>query len=292
MFHWCNCSQRCTCSFQSVYTERFKITWDKLPEANLVSSNLSNTNSTDVSLPIKPVENSSEHLALNISEDSFKEIQDAIVADENISEPLENENRVTVEIKKGDTLSSIFKELDIHSEITRVLNLGKDAKPLKRIYPGQKIHFTFGDSGLDKIELEKSITKSLFFYRNEDSYLIEEANRELEKISQVATGSINNSLFLAGQNAGMSDGLIMDLAGIFGWDIDFALDIRQGDYFTVIYDELFLDGEKVGDGNITAAEFLITVKVIVLIVIRIAITKLNIILLMAKACVNHFYAHQ
>ena len=232
-----------------------KLLGAKLPETNLSSSKLSDTNSIDVSLPIKPVEYSSEHLALNISEDPFKEIQNAIVVDENNSEPLENENRVTVEIKKGDTLSSIFKELDIHSEITRVLNLGKDAKPLKRIYPGQKIHFTFGDSGLDKIELEKSITKSLFFYRNEDSYLIEEANRELEKISQVATGSINNSLFLAGQNAGMSDGLIMDLAGIFGWDIDFALDIRQGDYFTVIYDELFLDGEKVGDGNITAAEF-------------------------------------
>ena len=53
----------------------------------------------------------------------------------------------------------------------------------------------------------------------------------------------------------MSDGLIMGLAGIFGWDIDFALDIRQGDSFTVFYEELYLEGEKVGDGNIIAAEF-------------------------------------
>ncbi|MEJ2115872.1 MAG: peptidoglycan DD-metalloendopeptidase family protein [Gammaproteobacteria bacterium] len=74
-------------------------------------------------------------------------------------------------------------------------------------------------------------------------------------MSQVATGKINHSLFLAGQDAGMSDGLIMELAGIFGWDIDFALDIRQNDTFTVVYEELFLQGEKVGDGNIIAAEF-------------------------------------
>ena len=47
----------------------------------------------------------------------------------------------------------------------------------------------------------------------------------------------------------------MELAGIFGWDIDFALDIRQGDSFAVIYEEVFLDGEKVRDGDIIAATF-------------------------------------
>ena len=47
----------------------------------------------------------------------------------------------------------------------------------------------------------------------------------------------------------MSDKLIMDLAQIFGWDIDFALDIREGDSFTVLYEKLFLDGEAVGNGG-------------------------------------------
>jgi murein DD-endopeptidase MepM/ murein hydrolase activator NlpD len=50
--------------------------------------------------------------------------------------------------------------------------------------------------------------------------------------------------------------MTMELASIFGWDIDFALDIRKGDEFVVLYDELYLDGEKVGEGHILAATFI------------------------------------
>ncbi len=231
-----------------------------LTSSNLASVNFSNTNTKDIALALKPVSYTTENLVTNIlvtdvTDDPFQSGQEAIPTEDITSAPEETDNRITVEVRKGDTLSSIFSDLDIHSELTQVLNLGKQAKPLKRIYPGQKLHFTFSDNGLNEIELEKSITQSLLFYRNEDSFTIEESNRELDKVSQVATGKITNSLFLAGQDAGMSDKLIMDLAGIFGWDIDFALDIRQGDYFTVIYEELYLDGEKVGDGDIVAAEF-------------------------------------
>ena len=61
---------------------------------------------------------------------------------------------------------------------------------------------------------------------------------------------------MAAQNAGVSQNIIMELANIFGWDIDFALDIRKGDSFTLLYEELFRDGEKISDGNILAAEFI------------------------------------
>lgn len=47
----------------------------------------------------------------------------------------------------------------------------------------------------------------------------------------------------------------MQLVAIYGWDIDFALDIREGDSFTVIYEEQYKDGIKVSDGPIIAAEF-------------------------------------
>lgn len=220
----------------------------------------------NIALPIKPVteQSQSQTLALQLPQDNK---QETITTNESIerletvqAEPIIEESDVTVVVKKGDTLSSIFSELDMHQELTRVLNLGKQAKPFKKIYPGQKLHFTFGSEGtdkheIDKLELEQSITKSLLLYRDNDTFIVEETDRELDRISQVATGEINQSLFLAGQDAGMSDSLIMALAGIFGWDIDFALDIRNGDTFSVVYEELYLDGEKVGDGNIIAAEF-------------------------------------
>ncbi len=47
----------------------------------------------------------------------------------------------------------------------------------------------------------------------------------------------------------------MELAAIFGWDIDFALDIRKGDSFSIVYEEKFLDGKMIGEGNILSAQF-------------------------------------
>ena len=211
----------------------------------------------NIELELKPVTEQSQTLALRDNQSNSEEIITGNnLNDLEVIEPIEETTDVTVVVKKGDTLSSIFDELDIHSELTRILNLGKAAKPLKKIYPGQKLHFTFGIDGIDSLELEKSVTNSIHFYREEETFVVEESERELDRISQVATGNINQSLFLAGQDAGMSDSLIMSLASIFGWDIDFALDIRQGDSFTVMYEELFLDGEKVADGNIIAAEFI------------------------------------
>jgi len=68
-------------------------------------------------------------------------------------------------------------------------------------------------------------------------------------------------LFIAAQKAGLPDNLTMQLADIFGWDIDFALDIREGDQFTILYEEFYLDGEKIKNGRILAAEFVNSGKV-------------------------------
>jgi murein DD-endopeptidase MepM/ murein hydrolase activator NlpD len=70
-----------------------------------------------------------------------------------------------------------------------------------------------------------------------------------------ATGEITSSLFLAGQRAGLSQKIIMDMANIFGGVIDFALDPRKGDTIQVIYEELYLGAEKYKDGDIVAASF-------------------------------------
>jgi murein DD-endopeptidase MepM/ murein hydrolase activator NlpD len=50
--------------------------------------------------------------------------------------------------------------------------------------------------------------------------------------------------------------MIMQMINLYGWDIDFAMEVRQGDQFHVIYEERYKDGEKVQDGPILAAEFI------------------------------------
>jgi murein DD-endopeptidase MepM/ murein hydrolase activator NlpD len=100
------------------------------------------------------------------------------------------------------------------------------------------------------------LTKILKVSKKGNEFITEKLNIKLDSIIKNANGTINDSLFLSGQKAGLSDNLIMRLVAIFGWDIDFALDIRKGDSFTILYEEQYKNGVKVAEGPIIAAEFI------------------------------------
>ena len=162
----------------------------------------------------------------------------------------------TVKIKKGDSLSSLFSKRNLNKELHQIMQLGDQVKELKSIFPGQKIHFHLAGKNLAGIELETSVNRSLKIGKQDNSYIVNEVVRDFETRLQVASSTIEDSLFLAGKRAGLSAALIMELANVFGWDIDFALDIRSGDQFSVVYEEKYLDGDKIKDGTIIAAEFI------------------------------------
>jgi len=113
-----------------------------------------------------------------------------------------------------------------------------------------------GEEGkLLKLVYQVDRLSTLEVSRSGEEYQISTSHRTPERRIKNATGTIDSSLFMSAQQAGLSDSLTMELAGIFGWDIDFVLDIREGDQFTVLYEELYLDGENIGNGEILAAEF-------------------------------------
>jgi murein DD-endopeptidase MepM/ murein hydrolase activator NlpD len=93
------------------------------------------------------------------------------------------------------------------------------------------------------------------YQRSNEGYEATQITREPERRSREVSLTIESSLFLAGMEAELSDGMIMELAGIFGGVIDFALDPRVGDTIHVIYEELMLDGNRLSDGPILAASF-------------------------------------
>jgi murein DD-endopeptidase MepM/ murein hydrolase activator NlpD len=162
----------------------------------------------------------------------------------------------TATVKSGDSLSLLFARNDLSpQELYKVTSNETAAKQLKRLYPGDTIKLRIDDKKLTELSYEFDLSHRLHVLRDADSFKAEIIERPLEHRTAQATGAINDSLFLSAQSAGLSDKLTMELAGIFGWDVDFALDIRKGDSFAVIYDEDYLDGEKVRDGNILAATF-------------------------------------
>ncbi|PCI07052.1 MAG: peptidase M23 [Gammaproteobacteria bacterium] len=161
------------------------------------------------------------------------------------------------QVKSGDSLAHLFKRAKIKpQQLDELMKSGKAVKTLRRIFPKDIIRVLSGTNGiLQALRYDIDHKSYLMVERTSGVLVAKTYNHQIETRQAHASGVINSSLFLAAQEAGISQNIIMELANIFGWDIDFALDIRKGDNFTVLYEELFRNGEKISDGNILAAEF-------------------------------------
>jgi murein DD-endopeptidase MepM/ murein hydrolase activator NlpD len=102
---------------------------------------------------------------------------------------------------------------------------------------------------------ELDLTSALKVSKAESEFSAEIINRPIEVRRKLAFGKIDTSLFESAAAAGLPDRLIMNLAGIFAWDVDFVLDIRRGDQYYILFEEIYQDGQYVSDGDIVAAEF-------------------------------------
>lgn len=160
-------------------------------------------------------------------------------------------------VRSGDNLSLIFKRAGYNDrDLHDVVNQSSEGKALAHIYPGQVIAFQADDTGaLAAVRHVRSPLESVSYRRAEQGFESEVEIRTPEVRETWAAGVIDSSLFLAGQEAGLSHDTIMQLANIFGGVIDFVLDPRVGDTIHVIYEDLYLDGEKFADGEIIAASF-------------------------------------
>ena len=182
--------------------------------------------------------------------------------------PLENqpaiENVTTLaanwkkrQVKRGDTLGQLFKKMGLNSSDAVTIAGLPEAKILRKLKPGDNLYFGFNTNNeFIVLRFPLDAENTLIVKKQDDSFLENIHTRELEIREKISSSQINSSLFKAGNKVGLSDRLIMDLVSIFGWDIDFALDLRQGDEFTLVFQEKFWEGEKVSNGGILAAEFI------------------------------------
>jgi murein DD-endopeptidase MepM/ murein hydrolase activator NlpD len=169
-------------------------------------------------------------------------------------------NWLSVTVKSGDNLSSIFGSHGLsQTDLQKILSLGDSVKELRWLQPGQQLRIQRDSEGaIEHLVKKIDVARELHVTKSEDSdagFVSEMHERDLELRHTHAMGKIESSLFSDGQNAGLNAQLMLQLVKIFGWDIDFALDIQPGDSFSVIYEELYLDDKKVKNGNILAAEF-------------------------------------
>ena len=163
-----------------------------------------------------------------------------------------------VRVQPGQTLSDIFTGRGLSmTDLQKVMDAAGNAKSaLHNIRPGQEFDFLLGSDGslkgfrFDQDQASRAIVR---FDGTQPTVAIQQHDMDVRE--QVAHGVIRSSLYAAGDQAGMNGALVGKLADLFKYDIDFVQDLRVGDTFTVIYDDLYRDGTHYGEGNIIAAEF-------------------------------------
>lgn len=167
-------------------------------------------------------------------------------------------NTVTHEVKKGESLSAIFSKLDLSkTDLHQIIHANELGKQFAAITPGKElVAKTNSDGRLMHLTYKKNSINTLKATRINDDYYVEIISKPIERrVSSIQT-TIDSSLFLDGKEAGLSDKTIMQLSDIFAWDIDFALNLRKGDQFTVVYEKVFVEGKEIDSGNIISAEFI------------------------------------
>ncbi len=164
----------------------------------------------------------------------------------------------TAKVKSGDSLAKIFKRLGFSARTTHDVSKAKGeySKLLRTLNVGDELRIgTNKNNELAILEYPLSKTDTLYVTLVDGSYQSEKDSKTVEIRESIAHGVIKSNFWNAGIEAGLDDGQIINLANIFGWDIDFALDIRKGDSFHVVFENQYVDGEFIGTGKILAAEF-------------------------------------
>nr|WP_255654375.1 peptidoglycan DD-metalloendopeptidase family protein [Alishewanella maricola] len=207
---------------------------------------ISNTYSVELNLPAE-----TPLAALPEVSDEVPELPDVVIEQRGLQ-------WTTLEVQSGDILSSLFRKANVSQQtMLSILDLGKTTRTLTRLYPGEKLEFGLDEQGeLQQLRYAIDRLTTLQINRNlEGNFTVEELRKPVEQRQQFTSAEIRSNFWSAGLAAGLTDAQIMQLAGIFGWDIDFALDIRAGDYFSVLYNADYVEGEFLGNGTILAAQF-------------------------------------
>ena len=177
----------------------------------------------------------------------------ALAEDYNLEVPFIEKERL---IKRNDSLFAILNELGVPKEdIINLIN-SKKSSLLSKIEVGDKIRiFVDNDGFLQKLFYVDDFEKGVLAERKNNEFTISKYINEIEKVRVFKHVVIEDSMYMSGLREEIPDSVLMDLAYINGWDIDFTHDIQPGDNYSLIYEEIIVNGEKVVDGDILISEF-------------------------------------
>jgi murein DD-endopeptidase MepM/ murein hydrolase activator NlpD len=169
---------------------------------------------------------------------------------------------IQVVVGRNDTLDAIFRRMALNkSDLAAIRNLPGIRQSLDFLRPGDSIKLTHTDGDIKELTRKVSETQTLDVVLKDSGFEAKMIDNPVEVRVRTARATIDSSLFQAAGAAEISDTVALKLANVFAWDIDFVLDIREGDRFTAVYEQVFQDGKYLRDGEVLAAEFVNNGKV-------------------------------
>ena len=207
-------------------------------------------------------ESVSEPLAVEPS-DEPNQTDDADNSKIRLTAHLQSQPWITTKVRKGDSLSQIFNRNNLGASDACRLTQLEAAKSLLKIKPGQEIKIKKGQTGkLALLQYPLNTFDTLTVQPIDDKFVVEITKREPEIRLNNAKATIQQNLLGAAKKSKISLNTMYNFIALFGWQVDFTMDLRAGDQFSIIYEELYIDNEKVGNGEIIAAELVVSGKIL------------------------------
>ena len=162
-----------------------------------------------------------------------------------------------VRVQSGETLGALFERMGVPaSTMYRILEQPGAKQLLTRLRPGTELGFDLpADGQLRTFRFDRDPTHRVELAIGADTITEQVIERPTESRTVVASGEISSSLYASARKAGLSPSAIATLTDdIFQYDIDFT-DAQKGDRFSVVYEQLWREGERIGTGEVAAATF-------------------------------------
>ena len=171
---------------------------------------------------------------------------------EEVNLDLPKENKVI--IKSGDTFYSTMVDFGVSPVVINQIGQDRDLKDFISLRVNDQIYITIKNGTTYVKRFNEDFYIDVLTIENGE-YEFERQRNSLEKIAQFREFIITDSLYASGKKADVPESILGDLIYIFGWDIDYAYDIRNGDTVKILYEDVFSNGRLVSHGDILAAEF-------------------------------------
>ena len=166
---------------------------------------------------------------------------------------LTEENKVI--IKRGDTFYSTLVGFGVSPTLINTIAKDKDLKEFIKLRINDEMYISKSENNLLVKRFDEDFYIDVLTI-TDGEYDFDKKRDNLERIVQFREFSITESLYASGKKAQVPNSVLGDLIYIFGWDVDYAYDIRNGDEVKILYEDIYSNGRLVSHGDILAAEFI------------------------------------